>query len=43
MKNIRAKEIALIFKNFMIRTYVEVLANFLPIAASIVVFAVFVN
>ena len=41
--NIRKEELRLNFKVLMIRTYVEVIMNMLPIFSSIIIFAVFVS
>lgn len=40
IEHIRSEELTLNYKNLMIRTYIEVLGNMLPII-SIIIFAVF--
>lgn len=42
IEHIRSEELTLNYKNLMIRTYIEVLGNMLPIISSIIIFGVFV-
>lgn len=43
IENIRSEEIKLIFRALMIRTYIEVLMNMMPIVASILCFGMYVK
>ena len=43
IKEIRKKELSLIFKSLLIRSYIEALMTLLPLASSIIIFSFFVH